>query len=73
MERDQGGANKDWNDDIEPDLSENDCDKGYDSKNPDDESLVEGEAEDDEGFMREKKRKSQATKMRRKMMREKGW
>ena len=50
MERDQGGANKDWNNDIEPNLSENDCDKGYDSKNPDNESLVEGEAKDNEGF-----------------------
>ena len=47
--------------------------QGLHSKNPDDESLVEGEAEDDEGFVQEKKRKSQATKMRRKTVREKGW
>ena len=28
---------------LEPDLNENECDEGYDSKNPDDESLVKGE------------------------------
>lgn len=50
MERDQGGADEDRNDDVEPDLSENECDEGYDGENPDDEPLVEGEAEDGEGF-----------------------
>ena len=50
MERDQNGSNEDRNDDVEPYASENEGDYGDDPEETDDESLIDGEAEEGEGF-----------------------
>jgi hypothetical protein len=50
VETDQNGSNEDRNDDVEPYASENEGDYGDDPEETDDESLIDGEAEEGEGF-----------------------
>lgn len=50
VERDQNGGDEEQNSDVEPYVSENECDYGHDPEKHDDATLIDGEAEESSGL-----------------------